>query len=605
MADAPAGVSKIQLVLDSIKGRLPSQLYRLLLKSTQTVVKNVFAALEGSESSSVAVNKREYILLASSMDTDEAYNLFRFVGYQEVAGMENSMVLMDPFEHVASLIQLNDLIQHTLESSRSSSVEQLRSLDNVGLLVAHLSYNYHLRLELYILVFSPEMFPVIEEDVHASIECIEYLFARLNMASQGDHLRQLWLQVRQLSEKRLSSSTPNAHIQELNEKIVETSRLIATELAQRVSFQVVNIFLFLHVLRLGVAVFSEGGLLVVENMEAYISSFYGMPPSSFTPRFTASVEEVSGLFFETKASSLPADRKHKLTAELIWQSFHFMDHYRSDGIQPGDASGQLPFVGSMSVAAQMNLGGMERSDPEWSTLYAGQEAEMVTGLHAERVSDVVDNEESETEKEDVPEKEDLMEKTEKMDALKASLSLSSHEDDLNAGNSSAVSCTLDELRALLQTASSPTVIAQILCDLEQLKEMRVGRASEVREEIDQLSSVIDEECAPQIVVDALMGSVEEKKRELHHLEWLVTELDALEIEGQRKFKDCHVCLRNLSVADISDLLGCTLTYQGERQSRNNLTCMLQRVVSLLPADKVSEICQKYKIEQEQLKMEPL
>ncbi|XP_065830528.1 uncharacterized protein [Oscarella lobularis] len=538
MASQPSDPSELQQILDSMRSHLPFQLYRLVLKSFRLMAKRTL-----EERSSPAINTK-FILLASSLEYDEVFALLHGVGFQNVEWKENCLTMTDPINRMGDLINLYELLDKDLSSSCSPSVDQLRQMgDNVGLLVAHLSYNYHLRLELYALTFSPEMFPVVTEDIYASIDCIEYLFGRLRIVGRSGETRRLWVQIKQLCEKRLSSSKPNTHIRELNELFIDASRRIATELALRVSYPLVNIFLFLHLVRQSVDVFASGNSMTPENMEGYVNSFYGVPPKSFTPRFTTSVEDVGAIFFDMVASPLSRSRRERLMDLLVWQAFHFMEHYRADGVRPEDAVGELPFVGTgdpLNMAEEILNDGEVSFEP--------------TSTEVDESDDDDDDDDGDEEKEDISEKE-------KEDLPK------------EVSGPDVISCSVDELRDLLKSTHSRDDAGKILESVIGLRNMRIERATELKGEIEILiSSMADN--VPPFLIETLESSIADKRKELDSLERMIAQLDSLRMESQKIFGR----LDALSTVDIQSHLKRILEYQ--TQSHENLFCMRQSAAGI-------------------------
>jgi hypothetical protein len=96
-----------------------------------------------------------------------------------------------------SLQAFHEIAEEESRANICSGIEQFTGLDNIPLLVAHLTYNLHFRMTLLTYCAPIAFLDLLEEDIYTGMDCIEYLALRLNIMQPRD-FRSSWYTVKQI-----------------------------------------------------------------------------------------------------------------------------------------------------------------------------------------------------------------------------------------------------------------------------------------------------------------------------------------------------------------------------------------------------------------------
>ena len=200
--------------------------------------------------------------------------------------------------------------------------------------MAHLSYNYCLRLELLVVVTPIEMYSAIEEEVVVSIACIDYLINKLDILQVGSDARTVWDVTKESIWNHLVS-----HGRDVSQSTVKTmfqgvGHLLSSELSSRFPTSAVHIFKYAHSIGL-VAAMVGAGHVIQGCFSDYIDNAMSLPEGFFTDRYKQYLDEVQGLMLESSASQLTLDKVDRVFQITVWQSRCFIYHVQAmvvDGV---------------------------------------------------------------------------------------------------------------------------------------------------------------------------------------------------------------------------------------------------------------------------------
>ena len=201
--------------------------------------------------------------------------------------------------------------------------------DNIPLLVAHLAFNLHFRMSLLTFCTPPKSLDLLEEDIYAGMDCVEYLALRLDIMQPGD-CRSAWYTAKQIVKKYVSSRGRNQQgvLSDLNEVYCDVSRQMDLELSLRVSRELVAVFSYAYSIQQTARVCISGEMLSIENMSSYLDSCDAMHPDCMSERWKDNTDRVRHLLLKSFDEALSRDEILKVAEIAIWQSRNFIYHFQ-------------------------------------------------------------------------------------------------------------------------------------------------------------------------------------------------------------------------------------------------------------------------------------
>lgn len=212
--------------------------------------------------------------------------------------------------------------------------------DSVPLWVAHLAYNYHVRVGLLVLSTPVQCLELVVEDVLAGLDCCEYLTSKLGIMGLGSSCHQLWCRAREAIVSYLNNRML-CFVEEVKAHMGAATSQLASELSEKVSTQLVAIFNHFYLVQLAAGVCTTGEMLVPRNISRYLDSFDDIPSGCMSGRYMESIERIQSLLLKSFDVTLPRVDVLRIGEIAIWQSRNFIYHFRSevvDGLQSNPLS---------------------------------------------------------------------------------------------------------------------------------------------------------------------------------------------------------------------------------------------------------------------------
>jgi hypothetical protein len=243
--------------------------YRLFLKVVDDAVTK---HLNGPDSEIGYLNPYEANFRAIEADTALAREVAYIIGYELLPqefqqGYE--LAVLDISNNRPALEAFHELVTEELTRIPPPNITLLEEIDNVALLVAHLGSHYYLRLQHFVQTTPPGMAYILQEDVRSSVDCIVYLCNKLHINQPGTVCHSKWETLKTTALRGLFDVTLRPR---LNELFVESSRLLAAELAARVTWPIAQVYVFLFVVQLTATVVLQGNQIYSSSVLRYIES---------------------------------------------------------------------------------------------------------------------------------------------------------------------------------------------------------------------------------------------------------------------------------------------------------------------------------------------
>jgi hypothetical protein len=293
---------------------------------------------------------KEFNFRAVDCQTSKCRELLTMLGFKPCTmeeGICHEMVLHDVRRNMPYLEAFRDFATEELARTTCPNVEELKNISSVPLLVAHLACNYHLRFQHFLLVTHEDLMPVLQEDIHTASECVEYLASRLGVMLPGSDCRSSWNSLKQLASNYQSMPVFQG---ELDDRFVKNARELATELAMKLSWPVVDVFVRLFTFQRTAGIVGSGVMPEGDNLTNYLDSSEAIASLCPSDQFLNSVATCRGLMLKSFDCTLTPAEMYKLAQEVIWQTRNFIYHFQPD---------LLPYSECLSIADHASELGLE------------------------------------------------------------------------------------------------------------------------------------------------------------------------------------------------------------------------------------------------------
>jgi hypothetical protein len=237
-------------------------------------------------------------------------------------------MLLDVEASKPTLITFIDFVDEELSTSMCPGVDELYPIDDISVLVAHLSYNYRLRLELLVLLTPVEMYTVIEEEVVVSVACIDYLVNKLGILQDGSDSQVLWVMTKESVWNHLVSHGRDVSQSTVKSMFQDCGHLLSSELSSQFPTSTVCIFEYAHSIGLVASMVGSGDTRQ-GYFSRYLDNLVSLPDDFFTNRYKQLLDEVKGLMLESSASQLTLDKVDRVFEITVWQSRCFIYHVQA------------------------------------------------------------------------------------------------------------------------------------------------------------------------------------------------------------------------------------------------------------------------------------
>jgi hypothetical protein len=449
-------------------------------------------------------------------------------------------------QHREQLAAFQQLAEEELASTSCPGIEQLQQIDSVPLWVAHLSYNYHVRVGLLIMTTSLQNLEVVAEDIHSGLECCEYIFAKLNIMAFDRRCRQHWHETKQAVISYMENQVPS-FIEELKGHFSEATSQVARELSRSVSQRLVAIFNYIYAVQLTAGICLSGGMLSAQNIARYLDSFDDMPGACMSQRYMESVEKIRAIMLRSFDMALPRVDVLKVGEIAVWQSRNFIYHFQSqfvDGSQPNPLIQERLAIGRPTV---INNNEMSSGDEE--------------------------------------EKVDVSEKTYQEKWVENDCNSDSQLVD-NCSSQPATDLSIETLRLGLDATNSRDDIAKRKASICSLISNTLSQQRVLERELEDLrSTVLHSSELPNIICQTLEEALKEKTSDYDVTTVQLSELEQMLAHAQRLLQNSCVSLPGLG-CDLSKMLRDTLCY---KRASLDIVLMIHDVVHWLSKEEVRSI----------------
>ena len=214
------------------------------------------------------------------------------------------------------------------------------------MLIAHLACNYHLRFQHFLLITHEDMMPILQEDILAASDCVEFLASRLGVMLPGSDCRSSWNNLKQSAHKYQSMPVFRA---QLDDMFVENARKLAADLAMRFHWTVVEVFVHVFAFQRIAGIVGSGVIPQGDNLANYLESSEVIASVCPSDQFLSSVATCKGLLLKSFDCTLTPVEIYKLAQELIWQTRNFIYHFQPDSLSYSEylpTTGHVPELGT-------------------------------------------------------------------------------------------------------------------------------------------------------------------------------------------------------------------------------------------------------------------
>lgn len=235
-------------------------------------------------------------------------------------------------------------------------------IDDVQSLVAYLGHHFHLSFELLLLTTADEMMPMFDGEIRESVQCVEVLCDRLGVMKPGSESRASWIKVKDAGLSYLATQDQMSAVFRLKDLMNETGEKLTRDLAGQCPGSSVQLFIHLHMIRMTVLVSGGRDTLVDGNVHGYVNSFYRMPENCLSERYMETANVVQALLLKSLNGRLSDDEIKTIHRESVWQSLHFIDHFRVPERERFVKANESVRTGIRQHSRGYVLGGAERYD---------------------------------------------------------------------------------------------------------------------------------------------------------------------------------------------------------------------------------------------------
>ncbi|XP_062505433.1 uncharacterized protein LOC134182100 isoform X2 [Corticium candelabrum] len=328
-----ASIPSIREAMVALRESVGAYPWRLFLKYLRNAV---VEHMNTSDSTRASINPREPSLGAVYFDSHLGRQLMELIGYREL-GWENQtattyrLTMSNVGHHRQQLATFKQLADEELASTSCPGVEQLREIDSMPLWIAHLSYNFHIRVALTILTTNVLYLELVTEDIRCGLECIDYLGSKLNIMESESSCQQVWHATR----RAIVAYTDNRikhFVSEVKCHLKSFAGELFRKLSTRIPRRLVSIFNHFYTVKLAAGICASGEMLVEKNIVLYLESFDDMPSRCMSERYVESVERMRCLLFKSFDERLALRDVLRISEIAAWQSRNFLYHFQSQTV---------------------------------------------------------------------------------------------------------------------------------------------------------------------------------------------------------------------------------------------------------------------------------
>lgn len=334
--------------------------WRVFLKMLKQIA-NIHA--NAPHGTSVSINTCEMNFCAVDVETDLTHQLLAKMGYQVLPGerasgsLVHDIVMLNVGHNRDALRAFCHLAEEDIASSCCPGVEDLQEMDNIPLLVVHLAYNFHIRVTLTVCISSAQTLCILEEDIQAGLDCVEFLAKKLKLLqsdSAGNKNWSLWREIRQATVKCISSEKRRDLITELKPKLFEVANHFQFQLALQMNQSLAQLFNYVGIVQLTAGVCISGEMLVPDNIRRYIDFYDDMPRNCMSDRYVESVDKIRGLLLKSFDAPLTRLEVIQIGKTAIWQTRNFIYHFRPEVVtEPQSFLSSLLGMGQQGLSIQV------------------------------------------------------------------------------------------------------------------------------------------------------------------------------------------------------------------------------------------------------------
>lgn len=206
----------------------------------------------------------------------------------------------------------------------------MASIDNISLLVAHLAYNFRIRVELLVLLTSNTMMEVAEEDVLKGIECVDYLAGRMDLMRPTTELYSMWTFIKEQIRMYVVSKGAQGSSAEIRDCLKAVGDRISRELGLRVGAAVVQVFPHIYAVSLVTSSAIGERKVAPELATIYLQTASCIPSWYFSQRYWESMDHVRPLLVRSLEQNLNGSELKVVCNITTWQSRNFIYHVQLD-----------------------------------------------------------------------------------------------------------------------------------------------------------------------------------------------------------------------------------------------------------------------------------
>lgn len=477
--------------------------------------------------------------------------------------------------------------------------------DDIPLLVAHLAYNFYVRVALFVYVSSAETLRVLEEDVQAGLECVEFLSTKLGLLQRSDGSDngwQLWRELRQAVVKCVSAKRPDL-VGDVKSKLDQVSQRFQLGLALHVSHPLVQLFNYVNIVQLTAGVCISGEMLVHDNIRRYMDCYDDMPSNCMSSEYMERVEKIRELMLKSFDASLTRPEVLQVAEIAVWQSRNFIYHFRPEVVtDPQCPLGGLLGMGDGQGGVSVQVG------PDGQLQLVLSPARHAGGLETSAVSEIVgsasgsDNVDSDSGNE-----EEKVDESEKDVAIKLSPQAcdadNEKQDVMSTQGSCIAASSVERSSQRVVGVRQPAVGSQDLgTSAHEVSSQRVAHLELLCQEVIQLEHALTIGM-PSSAVVAIEEAIRRKRSEIDAMEEMRISQSGMQTHlfGRRGPDVCRN-LVTLSFEFVQSSITSTLDCQKTNSSRSavGLLRMLYEVLAFLPEVEVDKICGAMGVEADEM-----
>ena len=453
------------------------------------------------------------------------------------------------------------------------------------LIVAHLAYNLHLRLEPIGLSTARTMMGIMEEDVVAAIACIDYLAFRLGVMADDSNTLVVWNLAKEMMTEYMSSGGSSCSEVEVRQILKEVATRLSVELSFKVSTELVHVLLFTNCVEKIARLTRCGELPNSENIHSYERSFNALPRGFLSDKFCLSCDSVVKAMTRALECQLSSEVIEQIYRLVVWQSRHFIYHVRSEVVQMHNVGSQLHgVIGQDSVDSRV----LEEMLATFQSSYSPV-------ISVSSVAEVVTNNDEEKHTEDMNEKEKADNESEVDDEPFIENKL---QNIATCDRNTVESCgELDDshisiLERQVDYSFSFGQLRHIEIEIDRLCEKSRFRKSGLKRDMEQLKNALS--CTSDlVVVEALREELTKSTNEYEVDSQLTARLEMVKSKLNLKQQTLrsHATLRCLSCEELRQHLR-ELVCRCRQQHVGSNVELVVTVLPLFTDDEITLLCKK-------------